>query len=97
METPILHVYSPYAHHSESYIVGTRSALTLLSVYLHEVLANIVSETYGPLFINDGEGFQLNIRLETEEGMNAYAVPYAADYAAEQDNDAGGNPDWPKR
>ena len=96
-EPPILHLYSPYAWHTEAYIVGTRSGLAVLHAALGRLLAGEGPELPDTtLFVNDGEGFDLQILLETEAGMESYAVPYTADYARAED-DTEENPHWPKR
>ena len=96
-EPPILHLYSPYAWHTEAYIVGTRSGLAALHAALGRLLAGQGTERPDTtLFINDGEGFELQILLESEAGMDGYAVPYTADYAR-ADDDTEDNQRWPKR
>ena len=103
-EPPILHLYSPYAWHTEAYIVGTRSGLAVLHAALGALLADaravgktaVQSLPEASLFVNDGEGFDLQLCLETEAGMESYAEPYTADYAR-ADDDIEDNQRWPKR
>ena len=88
----ILHIYGPYAHHDDVLIVGTQKALERLRAALTEALDGGRGETTR-FFVNDGEGFALEVRLETEGALDRYVPPYSADYL----QDPVANPNWPRR
>jgi hypothetical protein len=93
-----LHIYSQSAWHADAYIVGTRDALAHLRAKLSAILDGTNDETRRTqrtpfaFFVNDGEGFRCEIRLETEEEMRHYAVPYTDEDARDERDGA----TWPR-
>lgn len=98
-EEDILHVYSPYGHHGDAYIVGTRAGLSLLRDALAWLLAakGAANATGFQTFTADGEGYSLTVSLEAESGMDAYVLPYTASYAVDTSQSEPYNDHWPKK
>ena len=86
----ILHVYGPYMPHDTVLIVGTQAALERLRAAITQALEQGGLGAADPFFVNDGEGFDVQVRLETEEGLARYVPPYSAE-DLQHDN----NPNWP--
>jgi len=89
-----LHIYGPAAYHDAVWIVGTTDALQRLRDALTAALAT-ESVSRPTFFTNDGEGFHVNIVLESEAGMDEYCVPYTADYARPIEDRFSAR--WPKK
>jgi hypothetical protein len=93
-----LHIYSQPAWHDDAYIVGTRDALTRVRAQLDAILEGATDATRRTqrspcsFCVNDGEGFFCEIRLETEEEMQHYVIPYTAEIA----RDARSAATWPR-
>jgi hypothetical protein len=78
----VLHIYSPYAHHDDATIAGTRDALEALRVSLGQVLEGKVGvfAQFPGFFVSDGEGFCLQIQIASEHELERSPLPYTADY-----------------
>jgi len=98
-EPVMLHVYGPYAHHDDAYVVGTRAGLTALRDALSWLLEAQAPGTGAGFeaFVADGEGFTLTVWLESEDGLDAYVLPYTAAYAVPPPQTEPYNPDWPRK
>jgi hypothetical protein len=89
-----LHIYSQGAWHDDAIIVGTKAALEQLRDQIIEVLDGATGLFATAAFsVNDGEGFQCEIRLETEEEMQHYTLPYTDEVA----RDRNAHHAWPRR
>jgi hypothetical protein len=89
-----LHIYSQGAWHEDAYIVGTTAALVQLRGQIDAVLrGGHGAACKATFFVNDGEGFSCEMRLETEEALHHYAVPYTDEVA----RDRNAHHAWPTR
>jgi hypothetical protein len=91
-----LHIYGQEAWHDCVHIVGTWEALCSLHATLGALVADQATDSAATFFVNDGEGYTVQVRVETEAAMAQYCVPYTASYAADQDRHAQ-NLHWPKK
>ncbi len=88
----LLHIYSQYCWHADSYIVGNRRALEQLRDIINQALEKGFSFTPNSdcPFVVDGEGYQVVvIRNDAPWGDPKWELtwPYAADYAcSDQEN-----------
>jgi hypothetical protein len=81
----VLHVYAQEQWHSEVHIVGTPAALRHLARTLEKAAREQVAVTSEPLFVNDGEGFEVRVvRLDDDKTADSLAVPYTRDFAEEK-------------
>ncbi len=93
-QTPYLHVYGPDAHHDPVHIIGTRPGLVVL---LYSVLDALLARDpkRRVTYVADGEGAELHVALVTEPEIDAYVLPYTADWLLDPAKDA--SPTWPRR
>jgi hypothetical protein len=70
-----IHVYSPFLWHQDAKIIGTRPALEALRDALNHALAN-QGDAYIETFTNDGEGFDLIVKMVNEAEAENLAMPY---------------------
>src|SRR5690348_14978169 len=77
MET--VHVYAQGAWHKEAYIAGNRSGLEKLRNALATALESGAADAN--VFVNDGEGYEICVRLVDDETANKLIVPYTEEYA----------------
>lgn len=76
---PIVHLWSPYAFHEESYVIANREGLIKLKNAVDMALNTGQGKT--EVFVADGEGYDLHIFITDDE--ISMALPYTADYAKE--------------
>ena len=76
-----LHFYGQQGWHDAVRIIGTWEDLRSLRDALAMIVTNHATDSSATFFVNDGEGYAVHIRLETERAMEEYCVPYTADYA----------------
>ncbi len=80
-ESPmLLHVYGQDAWHAPVRIVGTRDALEHLAIALMQAVYGL-PQSAKTFFVNDGEGFQIDVICMSEKEMDGEPRPYTADYA----------------
>ena len=83
----ILHVYGQGQWHEEVFIVGDKVALQLLVNAINKAISDGAGECQTS--VNDGEGFDVHIRLVNDQQMlDKLAVPYTDDVAEEKDKSA---------
>ncbi len=75
-DTTDLHLYAQSQWHDEAYIVGNRAALTALRDALTRLLDGAASTETLPAYTNDGEGYDLLVRLADQRIFDALTVPY---------------------
>jgi len=86
---PVLHVYSQYSFHDEAVIIGNLKGLKILHETIGKVIENNSHLEFGEGMTNDGEGYDIIvIKEEDEDILNRLAVPYSAEYAAENRENA---------
>src|SRR5262245_35865908 len=93
-----LHIYGQAYWHEPVMIVGTPDAFIALQEALHAAVNLACAgapDITTPMFVSDGEGFEVIIRVETAEAMDTYAVPYTDACAAERREPAPES-QWPK-
>jgi len=84
INNPVIHVWSPYAFHEESYIVGNREGLVKLYQAIGSVLNKSKGTTTASFFISDGEGYDMVVTLVEDKDLDKIAIPYTASYAVEK-------------
>lgn len=72
-----LHVYAQQQWHDEAYLVGHREALLRLRSMIDAALIDENGQAKGEFFVNDGEGYQLYIKVMPSEWMDKIQLPYA--------------------
>jgi hypothetical protein len=83
----ILHVYGQGQWHEEVYIAGDRVALQLLANAINKAISSGTGECQS--CVNDGEGFDVHIRLVNDQQMlDKLAVPYTNGVGEEKDKSA---------
>lgn len=75
-DTIDLHIYAQTQWHDEAYIVGNRAGLTALRDALTRLLDEAASTATLPAYTNDGEGYDLTVRLADQRIFDALTVPY---------------------
>ena len=91
---PLLHIFGQHQWHDECYIVANRDGLLCLKKALETALDmnSCFSHNAAEVFINDGEGYTIEIILDDSEWLGkfwtALAVPYTKDFAKENRDDA---------
>lgn len=73
------HIYAQSAWHDPAHIFGTRDDLLKLAEAIRDALEN--GEGDCGVFAADGEGYQVEFFLCTEEEMQMLPLPYTEDYA----------------
>lgn len=83
----ILHIYAQQAPHDEAFIVGNREGLLALRRAIDAALSQKNGQSKESAFVSDGEGFDVHVILQEgnlqSPGWIAAAVPYTAEWAAE--------------
>lgn len=72
----LLHIYGQGYPHAEALIWGTRDALESLRLQIERALNDGQFNAADPYFVDDGEGFTLQVRCVSEEEMGQSVVPY---------------------
>lgn len=90
MTDKLLHIYGQGAFHDNVEIVGNREALEELRDTISEALCGVPHSMKA--FVNDGEGYEVRVRLVGGDWdtliWHMLAVPYTEDYASENREDA---------
>lgn len=73
---PWLHLFSQGFEHDDGAIVGTRDALLALKAGIEQALVGDHGTGCVEAFVNDGEGYRLNIYRVSEVEMGRMARPY---------------------
>jgi hypothetical protein len=81
---PVVHIWSPEAFHDTSYIVGNYEGLEKLYMEIGTVLNKKKGKTSATFFVNDGEGFDLEVHLVDDKDLDRIAVPYLHEVAEEK-------------
>lgn len=71
-----LHLYAQEQWHSPAYIVGDREGLMKLCHAITLALGDVDYQSSAEFFTNDGEGYQLFIKMMTSELMEKAQLPY---------------------
>lgn len=71
-----LHLYAQSQWHSPAYIAGDREALMRLRHVITLALGDIDYQAKAEFFTNDGEGYQLYIKMMPSEWMENVQLPY---------------------
>lgn len=71
-----LHLYAQSQWHHPSYIAGDREALMKLRHAITLALGDIDYQAKAEFFTNDGEGYQLYIKMMPSEWMEKVELPY---------------------
>jgi hypothetical protein len=74
MNDDVLHIYAQGAWHGDAAICGTRGALEALRAAIDRALTEGKGECEA--FVNDGEGYDIGVRLETSESADKLPLPY---------------------
>ena len=83
----LLHLYSPYAHHSDGFVVGTPAGLKALRDAIDRALKSKYALT--EVSHNDGEEYNVMVVGIVEDAIeNRLALPYTANYARDSRDDA---------
>jgi hypothetical protein len=82
----VVHLFSPYAHHEEQGIIGNKDGLKALITLIQEAIDIDMSDA--PFFVSDGEGYDLFVKCISDKLLNKVALPYTANYAEEDREDA---------
>ncbi|QHS09056.1 hypothetical protein [Sinimarinibacterium sp. NLF-5-8] len=77
----MIHIYGQERWHDSVGIVGTRESVEALRDALSAALQ--VSHAEMQDFVNDGEGFEIAIKVVSEQVMHQMAVPYSSEEAKE--------------
>ena len=75
-----LHIYAQSAWHDDAYLVGTKSSL----IELRNMIDKVINENMfdnSTFFVNDGEGFYLNVAMLPQEHLNILKTPYTYEHA----------------
>ena len=75
----MIHIYAQLAWHAPAHIFGTREDLIRLAEAIRDALEN--GEGDCGTFTSDGEGYQVEVYLCTEDEMGMLPMPYTEDYA----------------
>lgn len=86
----VLHIHAQKAHHDDAFIVGSREGLLAMRKAIDLALDNRMAAA--EVSVGDGEGYHVLVMLiDTDEhgfpDDNA-SVPYVADHAGENQDDA---------
>jgi hypothetical protein len=74
MNDDVLHIFAQSQWHGDAAICGTRTALTNLRDAIQKALDGGKGECES--FVNDGEGYDIGVRLETPESADKLPLPY---------------------
>ncbi len=85
---PLIHIFGQRAFHDDVFIVGNYEGIRDLYFALTEAMQG--KEEVIPVYVNDGEGYNIYVKIDDRISLHEghYAVPYSADYAAENREDA---------
>lgn len=75
----MIHIYAQSAWHAPSHIFGTRGDLLKLAEAIRDALED--GEGDCGTYTADGEGYQVEVYLCSDEEMNMLPLPYTEDYA----------------
>lgn len=78
-----LHVFAQFTHHADALIAGNKAGLELLA----DAIAHAIK--YGarrsaPVFVNDGEGYEVEVRRVDESEVDNLGAPYYSTYISEE-------------
>jgi len=71
-----LHLYAQSQWHSTAYIAGDREGLMKLCHAITLALGDVDYQSSAEFFTNDGEGYQLYIKMMPSELMDKVVLPY---------------------
>jgi hypothetical protein len=78
-----LHIFAQEQWHDSAYIVGTKEDLKRLEAAISMALGK--GDEKCPFFVNDGEGYDVVIRVVDELTAGNLAVPYTEEMASEKE------------
>lgn len=78
-----LHIFAQEQWHDSAYIVGTKEELKRLEAAIANALHK--GEEKCPFFVNDGEGYDVVIRVVDGVTAGQLAVPYTDEMASEKE------------
>ena len=78
---PVLHIYEQRCSHMEAIILGNRKGLIALKKAINAALFRSEGRGTQLLYVNDGEGYDVEIQVVKDEEIDNLPVPYASDYA----------------
>lgn len=86
-EIPVVHIYAQRSHHMEAVILGNKQGLEAL----RDAITIALSVGYGcngmgqtGVYVNDGEGYDIEIKVIEEIDIDKLPVPYTEDYAQDK-------------
>lgn len=81
---PVVHIYGQYAHHMEAIILGNKVGLMALKKAINTALCRPEGRGSQEVYVNDGEGYYIEIQVIQDERIDNLPVPYTADYAQDK-------------
>jgi hypothetical protein len=83
-EFGVVHIWGQGAWHDTVYIRGNRSGLERLKRAVDEALEAGVASTEA--YVSDGEGYDIDIQMVSDEDAEMLGVPYFEDIACEDES-----------
>ena len=80
----VVHIYGQYAHHMEAIILGNRQGLLALKKAINTALGRPLGRGTQEVYVNDGEGYDIEIQVIKDEEIDKLPVTYTADYAQDK-------------
>ncbi|MCR4293612.1 MAG: hypothetical protein NUV76_12135 [Candidatus Kuenenia sp.] len=78
---PVVHIYGQHSHHMEVFILGNKQGLISLRNAINEAVYSGKKEAEVEVYCNDGEGYDVYIKMVNDKNIDKLPVPYTADYA----------------
>lgn len=85
-DVPVVHVYEHYSDHCDVIILGNRKGLLALYDAIGNALTTMDGKGTTEVYVNDGEGYDLEIQVVDEKEIDNLPVPYTAAHAKERSN-----------
>jgi hypothetical protein len=88
-DTPVLHIYGQAAWHDYVYIAGNIRGIVRLRDALNKAIEGVAVSN---VFVNDGEGYTIAIKVCSDEETAKLGVPYWDDTCGARQDDSEGQP-----
>ena len=85
----IVHIYGQHSWHTNAIILGNRKGIMALRNAINIALDKTEGRGAQRVYINDGEGYNIEIQIVENKEIDKIHVPYTADYAQDR---SGKNP-----
>ena len=81
---PVLHIYGQHSYHMEAIIMGSEKGLIALRDAINEAIFPGKESSEVEVYVNDGEGYTVYIKMINDAGIDELPVPYTADFAQDK-------------